>query len=124
MPLQPITIKADHKLMRHVVNNLVFNAVKYSAAGSTITVRVEPNETDLRLAVQDRGIGIPENEWDRIYDPFFRASNVEAIPGSGLGLAIVKQIVDLHGGTISLESAVGVGTTITVTLPAEAEPVG
>ena len=116
-PPQPITIKADHKLMRHVVNNLVFNAVKYSAAGSTITVRVEPNETDLRLAVQDRGIGIPENERDRIYDPFFRASNVEAIPGSGLGLAIVKQIVDLHRGTISLESAVGVGTTISVTLP-------
>ena len=67
--------------------------------------------------MQDRGIGIPDRERSQLFESFYRASNVGTISGTGLGLAIVKRAVDLHGGKITVESAVGVGTTFIVSLP-------
>jgi signal transduction histidine kinase len=72
--------------------------------------------------VQDRGIGIPEDEQARLFDTFYRARNVGTIPGTGLGLSIVKASVDLHGGTISFHSEIGAGTTFIVKLPLQ--PIG
>lgn len=69
------------------------------------------------LQVCDKGIGIPEADMKHLFEPFHRASNVEAIAGTGLGLVIAKEAVDLHNGSITVESRLGVGTTFTVSLP-------
>jgi signal transduction histidine kinase len=69
------------------------------------------------LQVKDQGIGIPLEDQAHLFETFHRASNIRNIPGTGLGLAIVKRSVDSHGGTINVSSQVGVGTTVTVTLP-------
>jgi signal transduction histidine kinase len=67
--------------------------------------------------LKDAGIGIPAADHCRLFEPFYRGSNVDDVPGTGLGLAVVKKLVDLHGGQIAVASVVGVGTTFTVTLP-------
>jgi PAS domain S-box-containing protein len=108
----------DPKLLRHIVNNLISNAIKYSDPRSTVTFNVSCDNNRAILCVKDEGIGIPQADQARLFEPFYRAQNVDTIPGTGLGLAIVKQSVELHRGTIVVESRVGVGTTITVTLPA------
>jgi len=107
----------DPILLRQIVNNLVSNAIKYSNAPIKITVWCQ--EKKVIFTVQDQGIGIPEIKQRRLFDAFYRASNVGNIPGTGLGMTIVKQSVDLHKGTIIWESEEGVGTTFTVTLPIE-----
>lgn len=117
---QSAQLKADSKLLRHVLNNLIYNAMKYSPDGSTITVTMDIVGQTAVLKVIDQGIGIPEADCAHIFEPFYRASNVNDTPGSGLGLAIVKQIVDLHQGKIEVQSQVGAGTTFTVTLPLSA----
>jgi signal transduction histidine kinase len=101
----------------HIIGNLLSNAAKYSPSGSTVLfdLRVQPDQAVFRI--QDEGIGIPQADQARLFEPFHRAHNVGTIRGNGLGLAIVKQAVDLHSGTISVESVEGAGTTFTVTLP-------
>ncbi len=115
----------DEKLLRHIFSNLLSNAVKYSPQGSTIYWKLEiesvgaatPVEYRAIFQVQDQGIGIPETDQKRLFDSFFRGTNVGMIPGTGLGLAILKNCVDLHGGEISISSQLGIGTTFTVILP-------
>ena len=75
-----------------------------------------------RLVVRDTGVGIPEDEAQRLFERFFRASTAQNIQGTGLGLSIAKTIVEAHGGTISFQSSEGVGTTFTVDLPRATEP--
>ncbi len=108
----------DPKLLRYIVNNLISNAIKYSKPHTTVKFEVSCDSDRATLCVKDEGIGIPQADQGRLFEPFYRAQNVDNVPGTGLGLAIVKQSVDLHRGTIMVESTVGVGTTITVTLPA------
>ena len=118
-------IDADEQLFRLILSNLLSNAVKYSDAGSTIRVEMERRDETLQMSVADEGIGIPEDQRDRLFDPFYRAENVGTIRGTGLGLAILNEAVALHGGTVAVESTCGVGTTFTVQLPLcqpEAEP--
>jgi signal transduction histidine kinase len=107
----------DEALVRHIVGNLISNAVKYSLAGSPVDVLVEREGTMAVVTVRDRGIGIPEAELPQLFQAFHRATNVGEIPGSGLGLVIVKRCVDLHGGTIAVQSVVGKGTEFRVRLP-------
>ncbi len=107
----------DRKLIRQMMSNLLSNAVKYSAANSTITVTLEYSEEALTLNVQDEGIGIPEADLKHLFEPFHRAINVGTIPGTGLGLVIAKESVELHGGLMTVESKVGVGTTFTIIIP-------
>lgn len=107
----------DKKLMRQVINNLVSNAIKYTLADQLIEVQLSYSEDRLVLTVQDTGIGIPAADLIHLFEPFHRAANVEAISGTGLGLTITKEAVELHGGTITVESQVGVGTTFVTTLP-------
>ena len=73
------------------------------------------------LEVADQGCGIPPNEVGRVFDRFFRGSNTARTPGTGIGLHTVQQIVELHGGTVSVESAVGVGSTFRIALPVDAK---
>ncbi len=114
----PRRIVTDPKLLRHVLMNLLSNAAKYAGPGTPILLRSEWAAGDLRLSVEDSGIGIPEADQPYLFDRFFRARNVENIKGSGLGLNIVAQYVELLGGTVTYDSAEHRGSTFTVTLPA------
>jgi PAS domain S-box-containing protein len=107
----------DEKLLRHILSNLISNAVKYSPQGGTINFYLGCQQGEVNFQIQDRGIGIPLNEQERLFSSFYRASNVGNISGTGLGLAIVKKAVDLHQGKITVTSEVGIGTTILVSLP-------
>lgn len=108
---------SDHDLLRHILSNLLSNAVKYSEAGTPVSFSVARENGNAVLKVTDRGIGIPEADRAALFTSFARGSNVGQLPGSGLGLLIVKRCVDLHGGTLHVDSEVGRGTTVTVTLP-------
>ena len=107
----------DERLLRHILNNLLSNAVKYSPPGSEVTFSLARSGERAAIEIQDRGIGIPLEDQPRMFESFHRASNVENRSGTGLGLAIVKKAVELHGGEISLTSAVGSGTRFTVMIP-------
>ena len=115
---QPVKATVDSRLMRQVVTNLLDNAIKYSKPDTNITLSLSLEGNKILLKVIDQGIGIPEDDKERMFQPFRRAGNVGNTIGSGLGLSIVKQAVDLHGGTITFTSQENVGTTFTVTLPA------
>jgi PAS domain S-box-containing protein len=106
----------DEKLCRHIFSNLLSNALKYSPSGEKIDMRVSIEQGKTVLVIQDRGIGIPADELHHLFDAFHRASNVGAIAGTGLGLSIVKKSVELHGGTITVNSTVNQGTCFTVVL--------
>lgn len=110
-------VRADAKLLRHILGNLLSNALKYSADDSVVTFSLECGPDLLTFRIRDQGIGIPKAEQGRLFDTFFRASNVRKMPGTGLGLAIAKEAADLHGGAITFESEEGVGTTFIVILP-------
>ncbi len=106
----------DERLLRHILTNLLSNAVKYSF-GEPIGFKLNLSDRTAVFRIQDHGIGIPKVDQANLFQSFHRASNVKAIPGTGLGLSIVKQCVDLHGGTITVESEENQGTLFTVTLP-------
>lgn len=107
----------DRKLLRHILTNLLSNAFKYSLEGSPVRLEVDCQPGKAIFRIEDRGIGIPDRDLEKLFDSFHRASNVGNIPGTGLGLTIVKQCVELHGGSIAIESQVGAGTTIAIALP-------
>ena len=118
-PTLPEKIKADERLLSHVFSNLLSNAVKYSPAGTPVSFTVEKSNAEAVFQIRDQGIGIPEQDQERLFNAFHRGRNAQHIAGSGLGLTIVKRCLELHGGTISIESKVGQGTTVTVRLPLE-----
>jgi PAS domain S-box-containing protein len=109
----------DEKLLGHILNNLLSNAVKYSPDGATVWLNITGNNGLVSFEIIDKGPGIPEEEQNRLFEPFFRANNVLNISGSGLGLSIVKYCTDLHKGSISFESKTGEGTRFFVSLPDE-----
>jgi signal transduction histidine kinase len=111
------TVEMDEKLLRHALGNLLSNAVKYSQPGSRVTFNVRVSGTEAAFEIGDEGIGIPQQDHERLYEAFHRARNVGNIAGTGLGLAIVKKSVELHGGGITFSSEIGRGTRFTVTLP-------
>jgi signal transduction histidine kinase len=102
------------------VGNLVSNAVKYTGAGGTVGVSATRRGGSVVLRVADDGLGISEADQVGLFRAFFRSTNPDALrePGTGLGLAIAATVVERHGGRVDVESALGAGTTFTVTLPA------
>jgi signal transduction histidine kinase len=110
-------VHADERLLRHIFTNLLNNAVKYSDAGQMVGFEIRCTGTKMVCAIRDQGIGIPEADQEWLFSAFHRGHNVAGRPGTGLGLVIVKRCVDLHGGTIKLESKSGEGTVVTVRLP-------
>jgi PAS domain S-box-containing protein len=116
-PLPPLW--QDASLLRKVLVNLLSNALKYSHENTTVTVRATAQEHALSLVVQDEGMGIARDDQTRLFQRFYRARNAANTPGTGLGLYIVARYVELMGGTISLQSELNVGTTVTITLPYE-----
>ncbi len=117
----PIPVIYDDRLMRQAISNLLQNALKYSAHETAVRVTLECEGGQITLRVVDGGIGIPPEDLKRLFEPFHRAANVTAISGTGLGLSITKQAIELHGGTITVDSQLGSGTTFTVVLPGQPE---
>lgn len=117
---QTLPARLDPERIRQVLRNLLSNAIKYSPAGGRITVNARRTGSELVCSITDTGIGMNTEEQEQAFTKFFRAarSRETAIPGAGLGLPISRTIVEGHGGTISLTSAPGVGTTATLALPA------
>ncbi len=107
----------DETLSKHIISNLLNNAIKYSLPSGTVLFELIKQEKTVILKFQDQGIGITEADQKQLFQPFHRGENVGIIPGSGLGLTIVKQCVIAHGGEITVDSQVGVGSTFTVNLP-------
>ena len=110
-------ISADFVLIVHVLNNLLDNAIKYSPPGSPLDVRARRNGNQVEVTVLDRGISIPKDDLERVFDKFYRVQRPEQVTGTGLGLAICKGIIEAHGGRIWAEARAGGGTSVTITLP-------
>jgi len=106
----------DRKLIHHALVNLLSNALKYSIDTNPI-LRLEFDNNSVLLKVIDKGIGIPASDMPNLFQPFQRAGNVGAIKGTGLGLSISKEYVELHGGTMKVESKLNEGSTFTIALP-------
>ena len=112
-----VEAQIDRKLLRRALINVLSNAVKYSPEGGDVHVDLSVDQTMATVQIRDSGIGIPPEDLPHLFDPFHRGENVGKLPGTGLGLAIARQAIELHSGTISVESQLGVGTTITLRLP-------
>jgi len=113
----PGPVRGDPKLLFHAFSNLLANAIKYSPAGSPITVRAEQRGARLVVRVIDRGIGIPPADRRRLFERYFRGANATGIAGTGVGLHLVAMVMALHGGDVQVESAEAVGSTFIVRLP-------
>jgi two-component system cell cycle sensor histidine kinase PleC len=113
------TAHADRRAIRQILINLVGNAVKFTPRGRSVMVGAQKAPEGLALIVKDEGVGIPADKIERLGTPFFQVNDYASRtkPGSGLGLAVTKSLVELHGGRLKIESQLGFGTTVTVTLP-------
>jgi PAS domain S-box-containing protein/excisionase family DNA binding protein len=118
-PDVPLIIEGDALRLEQVLQNLIGNAIKYSPAGGLVSVCVERRSEWAYVDVTDQGIGIPQEALAKLFERFYRASNVDGggIDGMGIGLYVVKEIVTLHGGTIAVTSREGQGSTFTICLP-------
>jgi two-component system sensor histidine kinase BaeS len=119
LPDAPVRIRHDPQRIGQVVANLVANAVKFTGRGGSVTIDVHPTDEGAEVDVADTGVGIDATELPHIFERFYRGSRANEArgSGSGLGLAIVRSIVEMHGGTIAVESRVGAGSRFSVRLP-------
>jgi two-component system sensor histidine kinase BaeS len=118
--LAPAPVLADERWMHQVVTNLLGNALKFTPAGGTVTIRTRQEGRDAVLEVADTGIGIPADELPRIFDRFWRGQAAARTSGSGIGLAIAAEVAWAHGGTLAAASQPGTETRLTLTLPSAA----
>ena len=115
---RPLTVRGDPGRLAQVVGNLLSNAIKYSPDGGTVELVAARSAEGVRIAVRDEGLGIPEDQQDRIFTKFFRGdAGATGITGTGLGLAVSREIVEAHGGRIGFDSDPGQGTTFWLELP-------
>jgi signal transduction histidine kinase len=117
--LRPISLRGDDEMLKRMLLNLLDNAVKYTPRGGNVTIAMTTQNGDARIIVSDTGIGIPAADQARIFDRFYRVDKARsrALGGAGLGLSIARWIVAGHGGSLSVESVVGRGSSFTVELP-------
>jgi len=116
-----LPVHGDPDRLAQVVGNLLSNAIKYSPSGGTVEVHAERENGTVRISVRDEGLGIPEEQRERIFTKFFRGNATQSgIAGSGLGLAFARAIVEAHGGQITFTSEVGKGSVFRVELPTQA----
>jgi len=114
-----LPVVGDAKLLFQVFSNLLSNAVKYSPGGGAITIGAAVEAGEVVVVVEDRGIGIPTQDRERLFARYARGSNVSGIVGTGIGLYLAKMVIDLHHGGIAVESREGEGSRFTVRLPAK-----
>ena len=111
------TFRGDPLLLEQLVAILVCNAAKYSPGETPIEITAESGRDGVTLSVTDHGIGVPEEDLDRLFEPYYRATNASGYHGAGLGLNLARRIAQMHGGTIRVQTRVDVGSTFTVFLP-------
>jgi len=112
-----LEVVIDEQLLHSILVNILHNAIRYSPKAGLIELKLVHEQQHLTFHIVDHGLGIPQVDQSLLFEPFHRSKNVSNIPGTGLGLSIVKHFVTLLNGTVSFESAVGIGTTFTVSLP-------
>ena len=112
-----IMVTADEKWIKHIIINLLTNAVKYSGGDQQIDVSIKEDQAGISFSVKDYGIGISKEDIKLLFEPFHRGNNVSNIPGTGLGLVVLQKALDLHKGKIEVESEIGKGSNFTITLP-------
>jgi len=113
----PGAVRADPGALDEVFANLLDNAVRYTPAGGTVTAEVNGTESWAAVTVRDTGPGIPPEDLEHIFDPFYRGQAQKSIPGTGLGLPIVKKILEGHGGRVEVQTTLGEGSAFRVLLP-------
>lgn len=114
------TVSGDERRLKQALFNLVSNAIKFTPPGGKVTLRAQRSEDGVALSVTDTGIGIAQEDHERVFERFERGPGQGRQAGAGLGLALVKSLIGLHGGTVTLESARGAGTTVICRLPSAA----
>jgi signal transduction histidine kinase len=109
----------DKDALSRAINNLLDNASKFSPDKKEISIHVRKDKTNVIIEIKDKGIGIPPNELDRIFDKFYQGRNTlrQSFQGTGLGLTLVKHTVEAHGGSMTVKSRIGEGSTFSVILP-------
>jgi signal transduction histidine kinase len=117
-PAGPLVLRCDPKRLKQVLNNLLSNAIKYTHQGGRVQVQLADLGSSAEISVHDNGPGLRADQLRRIFQPFERlGAEKTGTPGTGLGLALVRTLVELMGGSIRVDSTVGVGSTFTVCLP-------
>jgi signal transduction histidine kinase len=119
--LPTLIVKMDEKLLRQILTNLLTNAIKYSPQNKIVDFRLTVEQDQVVFVISDHGIGIPDEDLEHLFGAFHRGKNVGILPGTGLGLSIVKNCIDIHDGSISVESQLDIGTKFTVVLPISGE---
>jgi len=115
-------IQADERRLKHALFNLVGNAIKFTPAGGRVSIAAQRAGQQVAISVEDTGMGIPEDDANRVFDTFVRGKDKHGRPaGAGLGLALVRSLIDLHGGRVEMHSKPGVGTKVTCWLPLRAK---
>jgi two-component system cell cycle sensor histidine kinase PleC len=119
-----LQFKGDRRAVKQILLNLLSNAVKFTPDGGRVTVRGCASHASLFIAIKDTGIGIPAAALSKLGRPFEQVEGqlAKTYQGSGLGLAIAKSLIELHGGTMRIRSAVGIGTIVVVKMPLERRP--
>ena len=116
------TVCADPMLFARALSNLIENALRFTPAGGRIEISIESGPNESKVSVSDTGEGIPAEHIERVFDRFYRVDSSRSTKGAGLGLALVKSIAELHGGSATLRSEVGRGTTVTLNFPNDSVP--
>ena len=121
LPPKLPNLEGDRDKIMLALHNLIGNALKYTPSGKRVTVVAETQEQNVAVRVSDTGIGISEEDAERIFDKFYRANDkrVNQISGSGLGLALAREVIRLHGGDITVDSELDQGSSFTLTLPVQ-----
>ena len=115
--MDKIMVNADPKWIKHIIINLLSNALKYSKAPTSIIIEIRQEENEVILSVTDQGIGISEKDQESLFEPFHRGKNVGNIQGTGLGLSVLQKAIDLHKAKIQVESKLNNGSTFIVSIP-------
>jgi len=116
-PVVRVPVSGDSGRVAQILDNLLNNAIKYSPTGAPIDIAVTTKGDEAQVRVEDHGLGVPTDERDRLFAPYFRTRRTRDIPGSGLGLHISRRLAEQHGGRLWLESSGDVGSTFVLELP-------
>jgi signal transduction histidine kinase len=122
LPLEPVYIKADSGKLHQALQNVLCNAYKYSSGSGKVQISVQLHSArQVSISIRDEGIGMTQQQVSKVFTRFYRADTVAALPGTGLGMNIVKEIVKSHSGDVLIDSALGVGTRVSLIFPVDIE---